>query len=187
MTKEEEILLISKIKSGETHLYKELVESHSSNVFNLIRGIVSSREDAEEIAQDVFVKAYFSLKNFRGECSFSTWLYKIAYNMSISKTRRKKREFIPIDINGTQIISEDDSLTELKSDHEEMFKIIQDALLNLDSKDKFLVISFYMHEKSIKDLKEITGLSESNVKVRLHRSKKRLSQLINDNRELSYG
>lgn len=187
MTKEEEILLISKIKSGETHLYKELVESHSANVFNLIRGVVSGREDAEEIAQDVFVKAFFSLKNFRGDCSFSTWLYRIAYNMSISKIRQKKRDFIPIDVNRTLDISDDTFLTEKKSELEEMFIMIQNALEQLDSKDKFLIVSFYMHEKSIKDLMEITGLSESNVKVRLHRSKKRLSQLINDNRELSYG
>lgn len=187
MNKEEELLIITKIKSGEDHLYKSLVEKHSSNVFNLIKGVVSSREDAEEIAQDVFVKAFFSLKNFRGDCSFSTWLYRIAYNMSISKTRRKIREFISIDINGALIISDDVSLTETKKDREEMFNMIQNALEQLDSKDKFLIISFYMHEKSIKDLIEITGLSESNVKVRLHRSRKKLSQLINDNRELSYG
>jgi len=187
MNKEEELLTIKKIKSGEEHLYKSLVEKHSSSVFNLIKGVVSSKEDAEEIAQDVFVKAFFSLINFRGDCSFSTWLYRIAYNMSISKTRRKKREFISIDANFIQIISDDTSLTERKNEREEMFNMIHNGLDKMDSKDKFLIISYYMNEKSIKDLMEITGLSESNVKVRLHRSRKKLSQLINDNRELSYG
>jgi len=187
MNKEEEFLIITKIKSGENHLYKKLVERHSSNVFNLIRGVVCSREDAEEIAQDVFVKAYFSLRNFRGDCSFSTWLYRIAYNLSISKTRQKKREFVSIDANFIQIISEDTSFTERQNEREEMYNMIQNGLEQMDSKDKFLIISFYMHEKSIKDLMEITGLSESNVKVRLHRSRNRLFQLINNKTELSYG
>ena len=187
MTKEEEIQLITKIKSGEGHLYKALVERHSSSVFNLIRGIVSNREDAEEIAQDVFVKAFFSIKGFRGDCSFSTWLYRIAYNMAISKTRSKKGDFISIDFNSTQILSEEVSVIEKNNEREMMFNLLHKALIQLGPKDKFLILSFYMNEKSIKELTEITGLSESNVKVRLHRSKKRLNFLINDNREVSYG
>lgn len=187
MTKEEEILLISKIKAGDTYLYKELVENHSSNVFNLIKGIVSSREDAEEVAQDVFVKAFFSIKSFREESSFSTWLYRIAYNMSISKIRRKNRDYVPIDFNNSNIISEDSSTIDNMYDKELLFTILNHALLQLDPKDKFLVLSFYLYDKSIKELMVITGLNESNVKVRLHRCRIKINLLINNNRELNYG
>ena len=78
MKREEELLIIERIKGGETGLYKQLVDFHSPRILSIIRGVVKSREDAEEVAQDVFVKAYFSLSGFRGDCSFSTWLFRIA-------------------------------------------------------------------------------------------------------------
>ncbi len=187
MTKEEELRIIERIKCGEERLYEELVKRHSASIFNLIRGVLSNREEAEEVAQDVFVKAFFSIRNFRGECSFSTWLYRIAYNMAISKARGKKRVFISIDCGNFQIASEEESGIETKNEKEIRFNILNKALIQLDSKDKFLILSFYLYEKSIKELAEISGLSESNVKVRLHRSKKRLSNILYENREVSYG
>jgi RNA polymerase sigma-70 factor (ECF subfamily) len=187
MTREEEILLIKRILSGESHLYKELVERHSSNIYNLVLGVVSRKEDAEEVSQDVFVKAFFSLKSFRGECSFSTWVYRIAYNMAISCTRRKKRSYVPIDLNNSQIFSDDNSVYEKSNEREIMYSILQKALLQLDAKDRFLILSFYMNEKTIKELVVITGMSESNVKVRLHRVKKQLNVIMNENREVVYG
>ncbi|MFA5850739.1 MAG: RNA polymerase sigma factor [Bacteroidales bacterium] len=187
MTREEEILLINRIISGENHLYKDLVERHSTNIYNLVLGVVSDREDAEEVSQDVFVKAFFSLKSFRGECSFSTWVYRIAYNMAISRTRRKKRNFVPFDCNNSQIFSDDDSFSEKSNDREIMYSILQKALFQLEAKDRFLILSFYMNEKTIKELMVITGMSESNVKIKLHRIKKKLSLIINENREVVYG
>ncbi|OFY41115.1 MAG: hypothetical protein A2X18_12210 [Bacteroidetes bacterium GWF2_40_14] len=187
MTREEEKLLITRIISGEEHLYKELVERHSSNIYNLVLGVVSGREDAEEVSQDVFVKAFFSLKSFRGECSFSTWVYRIAYNMAISRTRRQKRNNVSIDGNNCEILSDDDSVSEKRDEREILYVILQKALVQLEPKDRFLILSFYMNEKTIKELMEITGMSESNVKTRLHRIKKQLNLIINDTREVVYG
>ena len=82
MKREEELKIIERIKCGETGLFNQLVLGHSPKILSIVRGVVSNREDAEEVAQDVFVKAYFSLPGIRGECLFSTWLFWIAYNMS---------------------------------------------------------------------------------------------------------
>jgi len=187
MTREEEILLIKRILSGESHLYKDLVERHSANIYNLVLGVVSGREDAEEVSQDVFVKAFFSLKSFRGECSFSTWIYRIAYNMAISRTRKKKRHYVTIDCNNSNIFADDDFVSGKDDEREILHSMLQRALIQLEPKDRFLILSFYMNEKTIKELVEITGMSESNVKTRLHRIKKQLNIIINENREIVYG
>lgn len=187
MKREEELILIEKIKAGELNLFNTLIETHSPKILSVVRGVVSNREDAEEVAQDVFVKAYFSIKSFRGDCSFSTWLFRIAYNMSVSKTRLKKREHIPIEKTGN--IPDNNSLKEQENylDRERQYKILNKILGELEASDRFLIISFYNHEKSIKEIAEITGMSESNVKVKLHRIKKRLNSLMGDKMEVCYG
>jgi len=186
MKKEDELILIERIKGGETALYDKLVVEHSPRVLSVIRGVLCCREDAEEVAQDVFVKAFFSLKSFRGDCSFSTWLYRIAYNMSVSKVRKKKESFLPIDMlsipdNSSQALAE--TIIEQKQQE----KLLNMLIEELSAPDRFLLLSFYIHEKSISELSAITDMSESNVKVRLHRMKKKMNSMIKDKMEVSYG
>ncbi len=185
MKKEEENILIDKIKKGDKSLFDKLVIEYSPLVISVIRGILCNREDAEEIAQDVFVKAFFSLKKFRGDSSFSTWIYRIAYNMAISKARQKKKIFIQID----KLSIPDKSFTtaEVESKEKKIQKLLNDILKNLTPSDRFIIISFYMHRKSIAEIAVITGLSESNVKVRLHRMKKKLNLILKEKLEVSYG
>jgi len=189
--REEDLLLIDKIKGGDDSLYKILVDRYSSKILSIVRGVVRDSSDAEEVAQDVFVKAFFSLKKFRGDSSFSTWLYRIAYNMSISKVRRKSK-YVNIGDMGNYAaernISGTDGNEEDIHNKEHKFKILDIIINELDPADRFLLLSFYIHEKSIRELSEITGISESNVKVKLHRIKKRLTALVNDkNMEVIYG
>src|SRR5215207_8283023 len=89
--------IISRVLQGEQSAYAELVNRYQSYVFTLILRMVKSREDAEEIAQDVFVKAYRSLADFRGESKFSTWLYTITNTTSITFLRKKKLEIHSLD------------------------------------------------------------------------------------------
>ena len=191
MEREEELLLIDKVKGGDDSLYKILVDKYSPKILSIVMGVVRNRGDAEEVVQDVFVKAFFSLKKFRGESSFSTWLYRIAYNMSISKVRKKSR-YVNIADMGNFAAAEDisgiDSSEENIRNREDKFKILDIIINELDPTDRFLLLSFYIHQKSIRELSEITGMSESNVKVKLHRIKKRLTALISDkNMEVIYG
>ena len=191
MEREEELLLIERIKGGDDSLYKILVDRYSPKILSIVRGVVRNRSDAEEVAQDVFVKAYFSLKKFRGESSFSTWLYRIAYNMSISKVR-KKSKYVNIGDMGNFAAGEDISASNSNEEDilnkEHKLKILDIMINELDPSDRFLLLSFYIHEKSIRELSEITGMGESNVKVKLHRIKKRLTTFISDkDMEVTYG
>lgn len=185
MSREKEYILIQRILEGEEHLYRELVDSHSDNIFYLIFKVLGDRELSEEVAQDVFVKAFFSLNKFRGESTFSTWLYRIAYNLAVSKSRLKKRFFVSVE----NIKVEDDSYLydDVALDREVKMDLLDRAIESLGSEERFILLSFYRDEKSVKELAQITSLSESNIKVKLHRARKRLDKIINDNMEVQYG
>ena len=92
-----EHIYIQRILNGEKEVFGLLVNTYSQQVFQLIVRIVRNQEDAEELAQDCFMKAFRTLDKFKGECQFSTWLYRIAYNTAISAVRKKKQEFLYID------------------------------------------------------------------------------------------
>lgn len=186
MKRDEELNIILRIKDGDTALYNRLVVEHSPKILALVREVVGNQEDAEEISQDVFVKAFFSLKSFRGECSFSTWLYRIAYNMSITAARKKKRVSVQIDSVANISDNSEEQRIETK-EMENKFNILYKAVDNLHPEERFIILSFYNYQKSIKEISEITGISESNVKVKLHRIKKRLGVLIGDKIDLCYG
>src|SRR6187397_3229759 len=89
--------IISRVLKGEQNAYAELVNRYQAYVFTLVLRMIKSREDAEEVAQDVFIKAYRSLADFRGQSKFSTWLYTIATTTSISFLRKKKIEIHSLD------------------------------------------------------------------------------------------
>jgi RNA polymerase sigma factor (sigma-70 family) len=166
---------IGRVLSGDVAAYASLVEKHKNLVFTIVVKIVHSREDAEEIAQDVFLKAYQSLGTFERKSKFSTWLYRIAYNAAISKTRKKKVEMVAIEETVITNYSTDAigrNMTEL--DDNDRQAVLDRALMRLPEDDNLLITLFYKNENSIEDISEITGLSASNVKVRLHRIRKKL-------------
>ena len=93
---EDDKYYIAEILSGNISVFKELVEKHQNNVYNIIFRITQNAEDSEEIGQDVFIKVFNSLKSFKEEAKFSTWLYRIAYNSAVSHYRKKKIIQLPI-------------------------------------------------------------------------------------------
>lgn len=100
MQQQEELELIRRIVNGETDLYAILARRYGRVVYTLVSRIVGCAEDAEELAQDVFLKAFRNLHRFNGRSSFPTWLFRIAYNTAVSETRRRKREWACIDRRG---------------------------------------------------------------------------------------
>lgn len=186
MTRQEEIHIIERIKKGEHALFDILVHEYSPKILSVVIGITGIKEDAEEVAQDVFVKAFFSINKFRGESSFSTWLFRIAYNMAISSIRKRRGINVPFDsiIFGRA----DDSLPPGERDpKEESFELLESIIKELDGDDRFLLMLFYNEEKSIKEIHEITGFSESNIKTKLHRIKNRLRERSGKKMEVCYG
>jgi RNA polymerase sigma-70 factor (ECF subfamily) len=171
---------IGRVLSGDVSAYAFLVTKHKNLVFSIILKIVNNREDAEEIAQDVFLKAYQALKTFERKSKFSTWLYRIAYNAAISKTRKKKVEMVAIEETVITNYSTDDimhNMNELDADERQV--VLEKALKGLPEEDNLLITLFYKNENSIEDISDIMGLSVSNVKVKLHRIRKKLYEEMN--------
>ena len=166
---------IDKVLDDDVNAYASLVDKHKNMVFTIALKIVRNREDAEEIAQDVFVKAYQSLASFKKESKFSTWLYRIVYNAAISKTRKKNIETTNINYDIVENYSEDDINDNLnRLDNNEQKTIINTVLKKLNQEDHLLVTLYYFEEKSIDEISEIVNISQSNVKVKLFRIRKKL-------------
>jgi RNA polymerase sigma-70 factor (ECF subfamily) len=185
MAYKDDSLYLEQIRNGNTNAYAMLINKHKTMAFNVALRITRNREDAEEVIQDAFLKVYYSLKDFEGKSKFSTWLYKIVYNQAISKIRKKSIAQSDINeeiINNFTVGNISRDLNYLAS--EDQTKYINLALSKLPEEDSAIVTLFYLNESSIEEVSEITGLSESNVKVKLHRSRKKmyeeLKQLLNN-------
>jgi len=172
---------IERVLSGDVSAFAALVTKHKNLVFSVVLKILNDREDAEEVAQDCFLKAYQSLKSFERKSKFSTWLYRIAYNAAISKTRKKKLEFVPMDKYLIQNYSEENTpRTIIGLEEHEQTLLIDKALQRLSGGENLLITLFYKSENTIEEISYITGLSVSNVKVRLHRIRKKLYEEISE-------
>lgn len=174
-------IYVDKIKKGDVSAFASLVEKHKDMVFTIVVKIVKKPEDAEEIAQDVFLKVYEKLEGFRGDAKFSTWLYRIAYNAAISKTRKRRLEVEALDDFTINNYSLDEVKEELERvDPEIQQKHLSESLEQLSDDDYLIVKMFYMQEMSVKDISSVNGLSEANVKVKLHRIRKKLYCNMNE-------
>jgi len=166
---------IELVLNGDVSAYAMLVSKYKNLVFSIALKILNNREDAEEVAQDCFLKVFQALKTFEKKSKFSTWLYRIVYNAAISRTRKKRLEMVPMDDYVIHNYSEDEitgGIDEL--DPEEKKEMIDLAMKRLTDDENLLITLFYKGENSIEDISQITGLTMSNVKVRLHRIRKKL-------------
>lgn len=161
---------IQRIQAGDTACFACLLDKYSRPVHSLILKVVRNREDAEELAQDVFMKVFKHLSSFKGECSFSTWIYRIAYNTAISETRKKRHEFLAIEESVINNVSEQEVAEALdRTDSSDQIQMLDAALAQLPPDERAIILLFYMKEKTIDEVATITGLTASNIKVKLHR------------------
>ena len=176
----DETHIIHRILKGETSLYEYFLDKYSQQVFILIIRIVENQEDAEELTQDTFLKAFEHLSSFKAESSFSTWIYRIAYNTAISATRKRKQELIVMDSAMLMNISDQQIDDALNDESEERVWKLNKAIKKLDAEERALISLFYNEEKTIGEIALILGLTESNAKVKLHRIRKKLYILITE-------
>jgi len=175
-----DIELIEQVLAGNQALYADLVKRHQRFVFTLAMRFAKNREDAEEIAQDVFVKAYRSLADFRKDAKFSTWLCTIAMNTTKTFLRKVKPSIDSLEkatvqetVNALHTGNMPD-LTEQRSKHLLVNRAI--GLLNAD--DATIITLFYKAEQSIEEIGLIMGLTPNAVKVKLHRARLRLKEKL---------
>ena len=178
----DETHIIHRILKGETSLYEYFLDKYSQQVFILIIRIVENQEDAEELTQDTFLKAFEHLSSFKAESSFSTWIYRIAYNTAISATRKRKQELIVMDSAMLMNISDQQIDDALNDESGERVGKLNKAIKKLDAEERALISLFYNEEKTIGEIALILGLTESNAKVKLHRIRKKIIYTHNRSR-----
>jgi len=166
---------IGQVILGETAAFAPLVNRYKDLVFTIAMNITRNREDAEEVAQDVFLKAFQKLAGFRKESTFPTWLYRIAYNEAITNVRKNRIKMLDLEEEILEIIPEEEVEEDIAGlDEQEQKQVIAKILDKLPAIDRVLVTLFYLNNQPITEISEVTGLGESNVKVRLHRVRKRI-------------
>ena len=166
---------IDRVLNGDSNAFAPLINRYKDLIFTLVIKIVKDREDAEEVAQDSFIKAYQKLDSFEGKSKFSTWLYTIAYRNALTKVRKKKLETTDIDSYVLDNHKDDHEFPQLEAiKNGEQQKYVRMAIDRLGETDSLLITLFYLHDNSIEEIQEITEMSQSNVKVRLFRARKRL-------------
>jgi RNA polymerase sigma-70 factor (ECF subfamily) len=174
VNKQEEQIVVDKVLAGDAHAFTALVNSYKDIALALAYNILLNQEDAEEVAQDSFVKAYTSLHSFKGGAKFSTWLYRIIVNTALNKRKLKKyrtleiTESINIEIPaGSNYIP----TTQVTGEHR---KHIQLALRSLNDNERLCITLFYLNELSVEEIHELTRITVSNIKVLLYRGRKNL-------------
>ena len=168
--------IIGRVLRGETQLYAELVERYKNFVFTITLRFTSQREDAEEISQDVFVKAYRSLADFRGDSKFSTWLYTITNTTCITFLRKKKLETHSLDNEKVFEAAEglESGIKANQVEQKSKLQMVNQAIQMLSPDDARLITLFYKGEQSLDEIGQILGLDPNTVKVKLHRARARL-------------
>ena len=170
--------IISIVLNGDKQAFAQLVDRYQNYVFTLALRMVKSREDAEEVSQDIFVKAYRSLADFRGASKFSTWLYTIVNTSCITFLRKKKLEVHSLDNDNVfEVADSQDSgfranLVEQKS----KVAMVNNAIGMLGPDDAQIITLFYKGEQTLEEIAQVLGIEVNTAKVRLHRARARLKE-----------
>ena len=170
--------LISKVLSGDQQAYAGLVNRYQNYVFTLALRFTKNREDAEEVSQDIFIKAYRALADFRGASKFSTWLYTIVNTTCITFLRKKRLVIHSLDNEKVfEVADNQDSgmranLVEQKS----RVTMVNNAIKMLNSDDAEVITLFYKGEQTLDEIAQILGIEANTAKVRLHRARTRLKE-----------
>jgi RNA polymerase sigma-70 factor (ECF subfamily) len=174
---EKEIRLVRLAQQGDHRAFGELVAIYDSQVMNLALSLVGSSEDAHDVYQEVFIKVYKSLKNYRFQSEFFTWLYRITVNTCITyrKSRQRKRNFFPTSIEeDSEVVLnqplEEANNTDSKMMDDELSRVMREAVEQLAPKQRAVVVLRHYQNKKIREIAEIMNLNEGTVKGYLFRA-----------------
>ena len=174
-----DIYYIEQILNGNQTAFGYLVNRHKDRAYNLAFRICGNREEAEEIAQDAFIKAYNSLNSFKRQSSFATWLYRIVFNTAVSVIRSRKKEILSLEDFPAEFSDFiETNITEDEAEKEYKRFILNFALRKLEEEDRGLITLYYFEELDADEIAEITGISKANIKVRLFRARQKMLAVI---------
>ena len=170
--------LVQQAQDGQTEAFSVLVDRYRQKVFQTCMGFLHNTDDAEDLTQEIFVKAWNALKSFDGRAAFSTWLYRIAVNKAINQTRRNKlRSFVGInDELADSGYSDDDAETNLE--RREQRARIKSSVNRLKSSQRKAFVLFYYQELSLIEVAEILEMSQKATESLIFRARKKLQELL---------
>jgi RNA polymerase sigma factor (sigma-70 family) len=170
--------IISRVLKGDHNAYAVLVERYKSYVFTLSLRFTKNREDAEEVSQDIFIKAYRYLADFKGTAKFSTWLYTIVNTTCITFLRKKRLDVQSLDDERTFEVadSQDSGFRANQVEQKSRQEMVNQAIALLNPDDAEIITLFYKNEQSLEEIGQILGLEANTAKVRLHRARTRLKE-----------
>lgn len=174
-----DIYYIEQVLEGNNNAFSYMVDHHKNKAYNLAFRICGNHEEAEELAQDSFIKAYRSLPAFKMKCSFATWLYRIVYNTSVSHVRIKKKGVLSLEdfpADATDFIGF--STNEEDAEREYRNSLVNFALQKINEDERGLISLYYYDEMSTDEISDITGISKSNIKVKLFRARQKMHEII---------
>ncbi len=177
-TETADIDIIARVLDGDQQAYALLVDRYQNFVFTITLRYIKGREDAEEVAQDVFIKAYRALKDFKGQSKFSTWLYTVTTTTCITFLRKKKIEVQSLD-NEKVFASADNIDGGMKANQVEQksrMQMVNEAIKMLSPDDAQVITLFYKGEQTLEEIAQVLGKEVNAVKVQLHRARGRLKE-----------
>lgn len=172
ISKEQERAIVEQAKVGDESAFRQLIYWHKDEAFSLACSILKDRTLAEDVLQEVFIKVFQKIDSFNYQSRFYTWLYRIVVNRCYNERRKKKQtlETLEREISGNEGF---DNL-----DLNDINAIMQSSLDLMKPNEALVLRLFYLSELSIEEVKEVTGFSQSKVKVALHRGRKNLKELL---------
>lgn len=179
MDSESDKYYIERVLEGKINAFSFLVDRHKDRAYNLAFRICGNCEEAEEVAQDAFLKAFRSLKDFRMKSSFATWLYRIVYNTAISLVRNRRKgvlslEDFPADAVDFLSINknEDDAIEDYRN------SLVNFAMQKINDEERGLITLYYYNDLDTEEISKITGINKVNIKVRLFRARQKMAEII---------
>ena len=191
VSREEDTVLLQAVLAGDGTAYRGLVEKYQNRVYAMVYGMLRNREDARDITQEAFVKAFRNLETFRLEASFYTWLYRIAMNLAIDFTRkRKRRENAGFD-EGIAARDEDGGISEVHHgdspgralERKQLFTQIMTAMETLPEDQRQVILLRELEGLSYKEIADVMEIPEGTVMSRLFYARKKLQKLLADGQE----
>ena len=174
-----DILYIEQVLAGKSIAYSYIVDRYKDKAYNLAFRICGNHEEAEEIAQDSFLKAYRSLKGFKMKSSFATWFYRIVYNTTISHVRLKRKGVLSLEdfpADATDFIGTNTNEEEAEKEYRN--SLVNFALQKITEEERGLISLYYYEEMSTDEISDVTGISKSNIKVKLFRARQKMQEII---------
>ena len=177
MNSQDELEYIRKVRNGEHSAYAFLVDRYKTMAYSIALKVLGNEEDAQDVAQEGFIKAYQQLQQFEGKSKFSTWLYTIVYRTALAKAKESRVKTFSITQLFRDTFTNDYStpqLTVMQTDDEQ--RSVNLAINTLPKTEALLVMLYYIEDNSISEIHQITGLSRANIKIKLLSARKKLER-----------